>query len=241
MSITSFLPKTRVLTSSLGAVALLATGGCYVRAHTRPPTARAHMSGSVSTNATTTAEVTPPPSPPPAQASVTITAGTPSVATGVTVVDRSCVQGSQEACNGLDDNCNGVIDEGCGFQTGNIQVTLAWANDADLDLYVTDPTGAQIFYNNREVASGGHLDQDARGGCTRTQADSNLENIYWDQANPPTGNYQVAVHYWDGNRCSTAAGPTSLTMSIAVGGRIIGAYNYTISPGERVNLAAFQL
>ena len=24
-----------------------------------------------------------------------------------------CVQGAQETCNGCDDNCNGVIDEGC--------------------------------------------------------------------------------------------------------------------------------
>jgi hypothetical protein len=26
----------------------------------------------------------------------------------------TCVQGAAEACNGCDDNCNGMVDEGCG-------------------------------------------------------------------------------------------------------------------------------
>ncbi len=218
------------IANGLGLLALIATGGCYVRPHTPPP-ARARVSVSGSAQA----------APPPSNNTVTVSASAPQTATGVTVVEASCTQGAPEACNGLDDNCNGQIDEGCGFQSGNIQITLAWPTGADLDLYVRDPNNEQIYYGHDRAASGGHLDQDARGGCSNDQVESNLENVYWNQANPPAGPYQVTVQYWDGARCSTAAGATTFTLSIAVGGQIIGAYNYTIAPGQQVDVATFQI
>lgn len=223
-----------ILANALGALALLATSGCYVRTHHRPPTTRARVSVSGSAQTTTA-------TPPPSSGTVTVSASSPTVATGVTVVEASCTQGAAEVCNGLDDNCNGQIDEGCGFSSGNIQITLAWPTMADLDLYVRDPSNEQIYYGHDRSQSGGHLDQDARGGCANDQVDSNLENVYWNQQNPPQGAYQVTVKYWDGARCSTSAGPTTFTLSIAVGGQIIGAYNYTISPGQQVDVATFQL
>lgn len=219
------------MTNALGVLALLATSGCYVRTHHRPPSARVSVSGSAQTNST----------PPPAENRVTVSASSPTVATGVTVVEATCTQGAAEVCNGLDDNCNGQIDEGCGFQSGNIQITLAWPTSADLDLYVRDPNNEQIYYGHDRAQSGGHLDQDARGGCSNDQAESNLENVYWNQDSPPSGAYQVTVQYWDGARCSTGAGATTFTLSIAVGGQIIGAYNYTISPGQQVDVATFQI
>lgn len=219
----------RIFVPAVTAMALVLVSGCYVRTYSRPPSARVQTRATVRT-----------PPPPSASARVTVSAQSPTVASGVTVVEATCTQGAAEACNGLDDNCNGQIDEGCGFSSGNIQVTLAWPTQADLDLYVTDPAGEQIFYQHTQSASGGQLDQDARGAC-QNQADSNLENVYWDQDSPPGGVYQVAVHYWDGARCSTNAGPTTFTMSISVGGQIIGAYNYTISAGQRVDVASFEL
>ena len=41
-----------------------------------------------------------------------------------------------KTCNGLDDNNNGKIDEGCGMKSGGFQATLAWENHADLDIQV---------------------------------------------------------------------------------------------------------
>ena len=220
------------LANALGVLALLATSGCFVRTHARPPAAQVRVSGNARVNTAP---------PPPSGGTVVVNASSPAVATGVTVVEATCTPGAAELCNGLDDNCNGQIDEGCGFQSGNIQITLAWPTTADLDLYVVDPNNEQIYYDHDRSNSGGHLDQDARGGCADNQLDANLENVYWNQVDPPRGNYRVSVRYWAGAPCSTGAGPTTFTLSIAVGGQIIGAYNYTLSPGQQVEVANFQL
>ena len=177
------------------------------------------------------------PAPPP-QPSGSVSVQVGPMQAGVTVVDNYCNAGAAEQCNGLDDNCNGVIDEGCGYNTGNIQITLAWATGADLDMYVTDPSGYTISYQNTRSPTGGHLDHDARGACNRRQANNTIENVYWDSPQPPSGRYQVEVHYW--GDCG-AAGATQATLSIAVGGQIIGAYNVVLQPRERQAVAVFDM
>lgn len=155
---------------------------------------------------------------------------------GVTILESQCTPGAQEACNGLDDNCDGRIDEGCGWESGQIQITLAWNTGADIDLYVTDPYGETISYQRRQSSSGGVLDHDARGACVA--GGDTIENVYWSAPRPPSGNYQVELHYW-GN-CGVA-GPTPTTVSISVGGRVIGVYNVTLYEQQRLPVAVFQL
>lgn len=217
-----------VFTSCITALALMGATGCRLRAAgyvaTPPPPT---VSGQVSVG------VQPPP------ANVSVSVGQPTFATGVQVIEASCQQGGAETCNGLDDNCNGAIDEGCGYSTGAIQITLAWATGADLDLYVTDPQGETLSYSHTQTGSGGYLDHDARGFCRRDQPNNTIENIYWNSPQPPRGNYQVAVHYW--GDCNSGAGPTTVTLSIAVGGQLWRALQYTLVPNQRETLAAFAL
>src|SRR5690349_1822457 len=66
------------------------------------------------------------------------------VPANVVVMQPTCHQGAPEQCNGIDDNCNGAIDEGCGYQSGQIQVTAAWNSPSDIDLHVTDPAGERV-------------------------------------------------------------------------------------------------
>ena len=223
------ISKKLLIQGSIGLVALLGAAGCRVRAHgyvEPPPPVEVR------------AEVHSPP-PPPAHGTVHVQVAQPTVEAGVTVIEASCTQGAQEVCNGLDDNCNGQIDEGCGYSSGNIQITLAWNSGADIDMYVTDPAGETISYSHTQAASGGHLDHDARGNCRQGQQNNTIENVYWDSPQPPSGTYQVALHYW--GECNSNAGPTNTTLSIAVGGQIIGAYNYTLAPNQRVTIAQFNI
>lgn len=215
--------KRALLVAVLGAFALSSLTACHARMRAPRRSAQVTVSG--------------PTPPPPPSGSVSVRVQTPAQA-GVTVVDNYCNAGAAEVCNGLDDNCNGVIDEGCGYNTGNIQITLAWSTGADLDMYVTDPSGYTISYQNTRSPTGGHLDHDARGACNRRQANNTVENVYWNAPNPPSGQYQVEVHYW-GN-CGVA-GVTQATLSIAVGGQIIGAYNVTLQPRERQAVAIFNM
>lgn len=174
--------------------------------------------------------------PPPA---VQVQVAAPTVSAGVQVVESSCQQGAPEQCDGFDNNCNGQIDEGCGYASGAIQITLAWNTGADIDLYVTDPGGETLSYSHTTAASGGNLDHDARGQCNASQANNHIENVYWNSAQPPSGNYQVQLHYW--GDCGTGSPPTNTTVSISVGGRIIGAYSYTLNPQQRVTIATFNI
>jgi len=77
---------------------------------------------------------------------------------------------------------------------GDIQVSVTWDTDADVDLHVVEPSGQEIYYGSRSSASGGLLDIDANAAC----ATSNLfqENVGWSPQTAPVGQYTVRVDYW---------------------------------------------
>ena len=72
----------------------------------------------------------------------------------------------------------------------------------------------------------------------RSQQDATIENVYWDSPRPPAGTYRVEVHNYSGCRVSDV---TPATLSIAVGGQVIGAYNVALRPGERQAVAEFYM
>jgi len=111
--------------------------------------------------------------------------------------------------------------------TGDVQVTLSWDADSDVDVHVIDPAGEEIYYGHRRSASGGELDLDSNAGCTIDGVRN--ENITWPTGLAPRGSYTVRVDYWS----SCGGGSTNYTVRVNVGGNLqIFSGNFT-GPGDQ--------
>jgi uncharacterized protein YfaP (DUF2135 family) len=76
-----------------------------------------------------------------------------------------------------------------------VQVNITWNSTADVDLYVVDPLGEEIYYGDRGSVSGGILDIDSNAACGSDGP--RAENIFWPfGVVPPRGEYTVRVNYW---------------------------------------------
>ena len=78
------------------------------------------------------------------------------------------------------------------LQTGDVQVTLRWNTNDDLDLIVVDPAGDIVDFGSPTSPSGGQLDVDANGFC-QTQNFAPVENIFWPTGGAPDGAYLAYV------------------------------------------------
>ena len=118
------------------------------------------------------------------------------------------------------------------LQTGDVQVTLRWDTDADLDLYVIDPSGNEVSFFNPRVPSGGQLDVDANSGCFERMA-SPVENIFWPTGEGVTGDYEVVVEMFA--QCNDVA-PANYTLDILTHGEVqthTGSIASDTQPGDR--------
>jgi hypothetical protein len=96
---------------------------------------------------------------------------------------------------------------------GDVQVSISWNADSDVDLHVVDPYGDEIYYGNTRVSSGGVLDLDSNASC-RIDGIRN-ENITWPEGEAPRGTYVVRVDYWDS--CEVPA--TDYVVRMSYGGQ----------------------
>lgn len=79
---------------------------------------------------------------------------------------------------------------------GDVEITLTMGEATDMDLYVTDPAGALIYFGNTNALSGGHLDLDANAACSSNMGRNN-EHIYWPAGRAPVGVYHVYVAHYE--------------------------------------------
>jgi hypothetical protein len=100
-------------------------------------------------------------------------------------------------------------------QSGDVQISLMWNNQNDLDLHVIDPTGEQIFFKRRKSSSGGELDVDMNADPRKGLSDQPVENVYWPAGGAPLGNYKVYVNYYKNHG---APDPTDFIVGVLVGG-----------------------
>jgi hypothetical protein len=98
--------------------------------------------------------------------------------------------------------------------TGDVQVTVSWDADSDVDLHVVEPGGREIYWDDRRSPSGGELDLDSNAACIIDGVRN--ENITWGVGSAPQGTYTVRVDYW--SSCNLSE--TNYTVLINNGGEI---------------------
>jgi len=110
-------------------------------------------------------------------------------------------------------------------QTGDISFRLQWNGSQDLDLYVTEPSGETVYYDNKLSSTGGQLDLDANFPCDSSNQ-SGTENVFWPAGSAPRGNYTVWAGYYSSCYGSSAV---SYTISVLQGTRVVETFSETLS------------
>ncbi|NOU34034.1 MAG: hypothetical protein HOO96_39585 [Polyangiaceae bacterium] len=138
-------------------------------------------------------------------------------ADGMALVMACTPTGPERCFDAVDDNCNGLIDEGCGVPTGVLQFVVAWGDSpADVDLALMDPTGTRIHEGARS-RNGFRLDKDCpKEGCFG----QNVESVVFDGNDPPKGLYIVEVKLGE---LAGAPLPVRVRLGARVGTRSFGA------------------
>jgi len=137
--------------------------------------------------------------------------------------------------------------QGVDVKVGDPQFTLLWDTQADLDLHVTEPGGAEYSWidpNGGSAGRGGELDVDNKLGF-------GPENIFWVEergddgkvvarGQGPPGEYKWFVHYYGGHNVIGQKAPTRWKVRLKHDGQVT-VFQGTLIKGQRSKVYTFLL
>ena len=109
--------------------------------------------------------------------------------------------------------------------TGDVQGTLIWSGDSDMDLHIVEPDGEETFYSSPSSSTGALLDHDDIPGCGIGSGD-HVENIFWPQGQAPQGEYRAYVNFY--TACAEAA-TQSVQLTVRVNGQVVISQAITLT------------
>ncbi len=119
--------------------------------------------------------------------------------------------------------------------TGDVQATLIWSGDSDMDLHVVEPNGEEIYYSSPSSSTGGSLDHDDIPGCG-TETGNHVENIFWPQGQAPLGEYRAYVHFY---RACSEGMTQSVQLTVRVNGQVVVSQAVTLTGDDTSDLFPF--
>jgi uncharacterized protein YfaP (DUF2135 family) len=108
--------------------------------------------------------------------------------------------------------------------TGDIEITLTWDTNADLQLLVRDPSGNSVYDDTPRVPSGGQLTATGNINCSVSE-NLPVSYIYWPDGFLRIGSYEVEI--WFQSECNDTR-PVTAELFVVVEGELI--FTDTISP-----------
>ena len=137
----------------------------------------------------------------------------------------------QEQIEGLRSGDVQTTEAALDYGYGDVQATLIWDNNADLDLHVIDPSSEEIWWHNKYSYSGGILDVDDIDGY-------GPENIYWPKGEAPNGNYGVYIHYYKWPNETWRPSMSNYTVLLSAFGRV-KKFTGSIALDETIHIQDF--
>jgi hypothetical protein len=109
--------------------------------------------------------------------------------------------------------------------TGDVQATLIWSGDSDMDLHVVEPNGEETYFSSPSSSTGASLDHDDIPGCGANTGD-HVENIFWPQGAAPHGEYRAYVNFY---HACTDGGTQSVQLTVRVNGQVVVSQAVTLT------------
>lgn len=125
--------------------------------------------------------------------------------------------------------------DGVNVGTGDLQVSVSWSINSDVDLHLIEPDGTRIWFNDDYSSSGGQLDLDSNGACVIDGIRN--ENITYQYSQPPSGEYTIIVDYY----LDCFQGPTDYIVTLRNHGQISTYRGVLNATDDRHTVATFQV